>query len=97
MYLSFVSCDQRFFNTSFKLLTSGGESFVAGNRATKDENPYTLVRLVLLLAMVLKTSALNSDPHELELAFANGRSPQVHARAKPSEFTVLCTRSVAPL
>lgn len=33
-----------------------------------DENPYTFVVLAVLQVKALKTSALRSDPHELELA-----------------------------
>lgn len=41
-------------------------------RATKDENSYAIAGLVLLQAMVLKTSGLNSDARELELTLVKG-------------------------
>lgn len=57
-------------------------------RAKKDENPYTLVGLVLLQDIVSKRSASSSDPHAFELTLAKGSSLQVHARAKPSTHTL---------
>lgn len=56
------------------------------SHATEHESLYTLVGLVVLLqAMVCKTSVLNSDSHELELTLVKGRSLQACARANLGE------------